>query len=190
MSSLFPRELQVASWVLGVGLLLAACDREERRFIESPPAGAPGNVVRLSTLQPGPATMIEAGSNPYDHNAYALAQGQRLYAWYNCAGCHANGGGGMGPPLMDDEWIYGAEPAQIFRSIVEGRPNGMPAWAGRIPEQQVWQIVAYVRSMSGLVPSAVRSSRADHMMTYPEAMTLEERAKPRQSFVPPASKAP
>jgi cytochrome c oxidase cbb3-type subunit 3 len=96
----------------------------------------------------------------------------------------------MGPPLMDDEWVYGSEPAQIFRSITEGRPNGMPSWAGRIPTSQMWQIVAYVRSMSGLVPSTVRNSRADHMMTYPEAMTLEESAKPQQSFLPPPSKAP
>jgi cytochrome c oxidase cbb3-type subunit 3 len=91
---------------------------------------------------------------------------------------------------MDDEWIYGSEAAQIYRTIVEGRPNGMPSWAGRIPDTQVWQIVAYVRSLSGLVPSAVRNSRSDHMMTFPEAMTLEERAKPKQAFVPPASKAP
>ncbi len=175
---------------IGLGVLTTSCDREDRRFSEAPPAGAPGSVVRVSPLQPGPVTIVSSPGNPYDENAYALSQGQRLYAWFNCAGCHANGGGGMGPPLMDDEWIYGSEPAQIYRTIVEGRPNGMPAWAGRIPDMQVWQIVAYVRSMSGLVPSSARSSRADHMMTFPEAMTLEERAKPKQAFVPPASKAP
>ena len=37
-------------------------------------------------------------------------QGKRLFSWYNCIGCHANGGGGIGPPLMDDEWIYGSRP--------------------------------------------------------------------------------
>ncbi len=46
---------------------------------------------------------------------------------------------------MDDKWIYGAHPAQIYSSIVQGRPNGMPAFADRVPEQQVWQLVAYVQ---------------------------------------------
>src|SRR5690606_19958893 len=72
--------------------------------------------------------------------------------WYNCAGCHFNGGGGMGPPLMDDEWIYGSSPAHIFATIVEGRPNGMPTYGGKIPEHQVWQIVAYVRTLGGIEP--------------------------------------
>ncbi len=55
----------------------------------------------------------------------------------------------MGAALMDDKWIYGHEPHAIYATIVEGRPNGMPAFGGRIPDDQVWQLVAYVRSMSG-----------------------------------------
>ena len=119
-----------------------------------------------------------------------LEQGQRLFAWFNCVGCHANGGGGMGPPLMDAEWIYGSDPGQIYRTILEGRPNGMPSFGGRIPDSQIWQIVAYVRSLGGLTPATVRASRADHMMTFPESQILMEAAKPKQSFLPPASKQP
>ena len=128
--------------------------------------------------------------NEYEENAYHVSQGQRLYAWYNCVGCHANGGGGMGPPLMDAEWVYGSRPEQIYETIMQGRPNGMPSWAGRIPEAQVWQIVAYVRSMSALTPQNVRAARADHMMTLPGSMTIEDPEKPVQSFVPPPSKQP
>ena len=65
-----------------------------------------------------------------------MAEGQRLYRWYNCAGCHANGGGGMGPPLMDDKWIYGSEPENIVATILEGRPNGMPSFRGKVPDDQ------------------------------------------------------
>ena len=36
---------------------------------------------------------------------------------------------------MDREWIYGGQPANIFATIVEGRPNGMPSWRGRIPDE-------------------------------------------------------
>ena len=74
--------------------------------------------------------------------------GKRLFGQYNCSGCHSNGGGGMGPSLMDDEWIYGGRLEQIHQTLVEGRPNGMPAWGGKIPDEQLWQIAAYVRSMS------------------------------------------
>jgi cytochrome c oxidase cbb3-type subunit 3 len=49
---------------------------------------------------------------------------------------------------MDDVWIYGGRLEQIHQTIVEGRPNGMPAWGGKLPDQQIWQIAAYVRSMS------------------------------------------
>ena len=160
--------------VLALALLslLTACDREQRRFSETPPSGSPSEVVRVSALQPGPAVMGSSSSNRYDGNAYAVSQGQRLFTWYNCAGCHANGGGGMGPPLMDDEWIYGHRPDQIFKSIVEGRPNGMPSFQQRIPDYQVWQIAAYVRSMGGLVPKDAAPGRDDHLSgKHPESST-------------------
>ena len=52
------------------------------------------------------------------------------------AGCHANGGGGIGPPPIrkdQRDWIYGGEPSNVFDTIVKGRPNGMPTWGGKIP---------------------------------------------------------
>ena len=56
----------------------------------------------------------------------------------------------MGPPLIDDKWIYGSDPDQIFATIMQGRPNGMPSFRGKIPDYQVWQLAAYVRSLGGL----------------------------------------
>ena len=176
--------------VIGLALAAAACDREERRFRESPPSATPSGVVRVSSLQPGPRAAVTHVAGPYGENAYAVSEGQRLFNWYNCVGCHANGGGGMGPPLMDDQWIYGSAPENIYQTVVEGRPNGMPSFAGRIPSPQVWQIVAYVRSLSGLTSQASRSSRADHMMMYPGSQSLAPAAKPQQSTRPPASEMP
>ena len=47
--------------------------------------------------------------------------------------------------------------------IVEGRPNGMPSFRGKIPDQQIWQLAAYVRAMSGNVAQGRRAepSRCD-----------------------------
>lgn len=175
--------IAVASWsVLG-------CEREERTFPETAPSMAP-SVVRVSPLQPGTPADTTHVVNPYENNAYAQSEGQRLFGWYNCSGCHANGGGGMGPPLIDDEWIYGSAPENIYATIVQGRPNGMPSFAGRIPPYQVWQLVTYVRSLSGLTPQAARSARVEHMMVSPGSQSLQKAEKPKWSFRPPGSELP
>jgi len=183
------RRLATGAGVIALLSLLSACDREQRRFRENPPSASPSN-VRVSALQPG--TMVDTAhvAGPYDNNAWAVTEGQRLFGWYNCSGCHANGGGGMGPPLMDDTWIYGSGPEQIYNNIVQGRPHGMPSFAGKIPTPQVWMLVAYVRSLSALNTTGARSSRSDHMMMYPGSGSLQDPAKPQQSFHPPASEMP
>ena len=67
----------------------------------------------------------------------------------NCAGCHgARGGGGIGPPFADNDWIYGGAPGQIFASIAQGRPNGMPSFGGRLPSESIWRIVSFVESLT------------------------------------------
>ena len=118
----------------------------------------------------------------YERNAYALAAGKRLFTWYNCNGCHAGGGGGSGPALMDDVWIYGSEPMTIYQTIAFGRPNGMPAFGTRVPEDQLWQLAAYVRSMSGLAPQDGAPNRDDALLTRtPESFSDKqepERAQP------------
>jgi cytochrome c oxidase cbb3-type subunit 3 len=142
-------------------LAITGCEREARRFATPRTGAALPDSIRQSELRPGVPSPPVQLVNDYEQNAPALAEGQRLYRWYNCNGCHANGGGGQGPALMDATWLYGSEPANIYASIVEGRPNGMPAFGGRIPESQVWKIAAYVRSMSGLVRADTAPSRRD-----------------------------
>src|SRR5262245_33631213 len=115
----------------------------------------------MSELQPGAATPSPTVKSPYQDSAYAIAEGERLYQWFKCVGCHFHGGGGIGPPWMDDQWIYGSAPENIFASITEGRPNGMPAFGGKIPPSQVWQLTAYVRSLGGLVPKDAVPARSD-----------------------------
>ena len=144
-------------------LLLPACEREKRSFREIPPGATAFPAVRTSELQAGPAT-VDPSRGAYQENRWAVSQGQSFFVQYNCAGCHSpGGGGGMGPPLNDGEWIYGSEPENVFATIVEGRPNGMPSFRGRIDNAQLWQLVAYVRSLSGLTPRDTWPARADHM---------------------------
>jgi cytochrome c oxidase cbb3-type subunit 3 len=150
--------------LLAAALALAGCRREQRELRHAPSASErSGGVVRVSDLQPGPVTPEIFVRNPSEEKAYDLSEGKRLYSAYNCNGCHANGGGGIGPPLMDAEWIYGSQPENIHDTILEGRPNGMPSFAGKLPDYQVWELAAYVRSMSGLAPKPASPARDDHM---------------------------
>ncbi len=137
----------------------------------------------LSQIYPGGTPPAMNLTSPFQDNAYGISEGKRLFGQYNCSGCHANGGGGMGPALMDDKWIYGSNPENIFASIVEGRPNGMPSWKGKIPDEQVWQLVAYVQSMNGQSSIDSLPSRSDHMhATTPE--NLRPALKPVQTGAP------
>ena len=103
----------------------------------------------------------------YEARAYDVSEGKRLYQWFNCNGCHANGGGDKGPALMDDKWLYGGEVENIYATIVQGRPNGMPSFRNKIPEQQVWQLASYVRSLSGQLPKDVAPGRQDDLSAKP-----------------------
>jgi cytochrome c oxidase cbb3-type subunit 3 len=172
-----------------VTLALGACEREERDYRPTPAAAARAQTITLSALQPGGRSAPLVVPNEYEESAYAVSEGQRLYRWYNCNGCHANGGGAIGPPLMDDQWIYGSAPANIVATILEGRPNGMPAFRGKIPDHQAMQIAAYVRSLSGQLAKDVAPARTDHLSAKnPESAT--ERLPPKASALPPAAQGP
>jgi cytochrome c oxidase cbb3-type subunit III len=175
--------------VLVTGLLLASCKREERGFRVNPPSANRINTKRMSDLQPGAPMAHVPVKNEYEENGPAMSDGKRLFEWYNCSGCHAHGGGGMGPPLMDDQWIYGSEPDQIFATIVEGRPNGMPSFRDKIPDYQVWQLAAYVRSLSGQASKTAANGRDDDMSTKkPEQQT--ETKQPKNSTLPKSAERP
>lgn len=114
-------------------------------------------MIPATALFPGATAVIPDVPNPYDSDEQAIAAGERHFAAFNCSGCHAPlGGGGMGPPLSDAEWIYGGSPSQIYLSIVHGRPDGMPAWGAMLPKKTVWELVAYIETLDEIDRPAAR----------------------------------
>lgn len=108
----------------------------------------PMAAVRTSGLVAGPHAPPPEIANPYAEESGALGDGRQLYQAFNCVGCHgAAGGGGIGPPLADDQWIYGGSDANIYATIVQGRPNGMPAFGPSLSGEAVWKLAAYVKSL-------------------------------------------
>ena len=143
---------------------LGGCERESRDFVPPKPGA---QVAQAASAAASAAAIANAAGmvGSYEHNAYAVSTGKRLFTWYNCSGCHANGGGNSGPALIDDVWIYGGDAGSIYQTIAFGRPNGMPAFAGRIPQDQIWQLAAYVRSLAGLASADAAPNRDDAFLT-------------------------
>jgi cytochrome c oxidase cbb3-type subunit III len=141
------RMKQCVAPFIGFLLLLPAlgCNEQQTHAASS---GAPPAIGIPVGPVPGPKLALNLPTDPYINDQVALQEGRRLFVWYNCSGCHGGrGGGGMGPSLRDPVWKYGSSDAHIFASIAEGRGEGMPAWGTKVPEDQIWKLVAYIKSM-------------------------------------------
>jgi cytochrome c oxidase cbb3-type subunit 3 len=101
----------------------------------------------LFAATPALAQVAADALNPFEGKADAVAAGHDLFGKMNCAGCHAYDlTGGMGPDLTDASWLYGGKPGEIFHTIAEGTPRGMPAWKDKLTADQIWQLVSYIQS--------------------------------------------
>jgi mono/diheme cytochrome c family protein len=90
--------------------------------------------------------------NPFAGNAEAIAFGKTIYE-ATCTGyCHttaASNRAGRCPNLFDCEWKHGGSDGQIHHTINEGVPNTeMVGFKGRLPDEMLWKITAYIRSAS------------------------------------------
>jgi cytochrome c oxidase cbb3-type subunit III len=161
--------MKVAVCVALVLLLLTACEREQRSLRTPPPVAAALDDVRLMANGIGgaPPPVLANLGHLYENNAYQLNQGKRLYAWFNCKSCHADGGGNIGPALMDGWWRYGPDPASIFATIRDGRPHGMPAFGDKMTTDEVWQLTGYVRTIGAMSASTAAPSRNDDLQSRP-----------------------
>ena len=110
-----------------------------------------GKLMQTPTtnLFPGAVAVDPGLANPVGDDPNAIERGKQHYEAFNCVGCHApNGSGGEGPALSNASWIYGSEPADIYLTLVHGRPNGMPAFGAMLPDQTIWELVAYIHSIA------------------------------------------
>ena len=157
---------------IGLALILClhsvACRDSSAEETRTPPARAQGATGQGTQAQAQPADStarfvshvdhVQPGGvarprgmalrNPYEGNANAVATGAKLYVAYNCIDCHgADGSGAMGPSLADGRWHFGGSSPEVFESIFQGRPDGMPAWGSLLSSDQIWMLVTYVRSL-------------------------------------------
>jgi cytochrome c oxidase cbb3-type subunit III len=145
--------MRAAALTCLIGLM--ACTPQNH---DGTPAGALPERNRVSSLRPGPPSPHSEKLYEIEQTTATQAEGERLFSQFNCTGCHAAGGGAIGPPLIDDEWIYGSSLGNIVATILEGRPQGMPSFDGRISQDQAMSLAVYVRSLAGLTGTTAPGS--------------------------------
>jgi cytochrome c oxidase cbb3-type subunit 3 len=97
---------------------------------------------------PKPGNTEDMGQRTFSGDQKLAVQGRQLFIEYNCYGCHGGlAGGAMGPSLRDTTWKYGGSDTAIYHSIHDGRPMGMPPWAGRLNDRQIGALIEYIRSI-------------------------------------------
>lgn len=125
----------------------AATEQESARADNALARHAKAALIPIGPI-PGPTGDPTLPKNPLEDTAAVRQHGRELYTMMNCVGCHGgHAGGGIGPSLRDESWIYGGDDAHVYASIVLGRAHGMPAWGTLLPEDEIWSLVAYIASL-------------------------------------------
>ncbi len=88
----------------------------------------------------------DKSKNPAIGDPKAIDAGQKLFA-NGCAACHGSEGqGGRGPNLREQVFWHPIDDDTLFTAVKKGVGGGMPA--ANLPDDQTWQVVAFVRSMT------------------------------------------
>jgi mono/diheme cytochrome c family protein len=112
-----------------------------------------GGSVRPSLAQKPEAKKL----NKFTGDPAAIKEGRALYLKNGCSGCHGvGGGGGMAPAITDDTWVFGSDDETLFKLIKGQIPQQtMPRVYDSLPDEEVWKMLAYVRSQYAGDPSKV-----------------------------------
>jgi mono/diheme cytochrome c family protein len=121
-------------------------------YLKDLPAGAPEAAV----TPPAPAQM---------------ADGARIYA-HACIACHEADGTGsprIYPPLPGNANLQSADPSSTLRIILDGaqtvitprapNPGSMPAYAGKLTDQEIADVASYIRNAWGNAAPAVTAAQ-------------------------------
>jgi cytochrome c oxidase cbb3-type subunit 3 len=154
---------------VALAVALAGCQREERQLRLDPPVADALDKVALmpNGISGAPPQVYVELDKPYERNAYNLSQGKRLYSWFGCKECHADGQGGAGPAFLDGWWLYGPDMVSIVASIRDGRPQGMPPFRDKMTTEQIWQLAGYVQTIGAYSAKTAATSRDDAEQTRP-----------------------
>ena len=127
----------VALWLIAGGVALA----------QAPGAGARARVTK----------------NPLEGNREAIRNGGPMFRT-RCAGCHGPDARGERGPDLTGLWASGVSDDRIFETVREGVPGtDMPAAdPARVSDREIWQMLAYVRTVAASTPTSASAGNADN----------------------------
>jgi cytochrome c oxidase cbb3-type subunit 3 len=116
----------------------------------TPPA-VPTSATVASTAAPGtPLAAVPTDAELWrlSRDPATVAAGQKLFTLSACRTCHGPTlTGGAAPNLVDQLWLHGGQPSEVFQTIVRGVPSkGMPTWGPALDATVITQIVAFIFS--------------------------------------------
>ena len=138
--------------------------------------GAFARVLAAAALSVGVLLAQQPASdvtrNPLATNPIAVADGQRVYN-QTCQSCHGPAGqGDRAPALTTTRFVHGNDDADVFHTIRSGiSGTQMPPFGG-LSDEQIWQLVTYIRRLQSTAP-ADRASPAATMPTEGNAAAGE-----------------
>jgi putative heme-binding domain-containing protein len=125
------------------------------------------SLLLLSLIGLWTRPLLAQDKNPFAGDANAAKLGESQFR-ANCAFCHGLGarGGGRGPDLTRAQKKHGNADADLFRTINQGvpgtamPPNGATQQGVGMTDDEIWQVIAYIRSVQKKAPPAANGNAA------------------------------
>lgn len=141
-------------------IVATGCLWAQEQNKETPP---PAGTTTAAAPSPHPTTISDADKarkNPVKFSEFSVEHGKKIYGT-QCALCHGDKGDGKGelaadmkltlPDFTKPETLKARTDGELF-AIIGGWKDPMPSQAGRLTDTHRWNLVNYLRSVSGMVP--------------------------------------
>ena len=139
-----------AALAVSISLLTLSVALAQSRSSGKPPAGTVPKYdpAIYAELQKAPEKARKR-TNPLQNDPDAVAAGAILFEQH-CAECHGNSAeGSRKAPSLQVPEVQTATPGALFWLLTNGVVRKkMPVWS-KLPEPQRWQLVRYIKSLSG-----------------------------------------
>ena len=119
-------------------------------------------LTSLAAITVGAQDAALPAANPLAGNADAIRVGTGLYR-ARCADCHGMDARGIRAPDLTQVWASGRTDDGLFKTIKNGVPGTeMPAVGARMFDHEIWQILAYLRTLAASAPTDPPKGNAEN----------------------------
>lgn len=124
-------------------------------------AAAEIQIAKFKATQPAEEA-VDMAALVYTEDSNIIAAGKKVYDG-QCASCHlADGGGMIGPNLVDEFWLHGGGIQDIYHTIEVGVPEkGMISWKGVLSPEQIKDVAFYIMSIGGTTPANPKAPQGE-----------------------------